>query len=235
MSTLPWVCESGHPRYWVYRADGARRKVCHICAKIAKSASPRMCIRGHTFPVEERQCRLCLIYRQNPWLKELDEKGIATCPRGHEMTHDTLNYSTHRKRCCSTCFTEARQRGVAACAAHHTGKPNANRGKKYGVKKDFVDWVVVHRMINNQVEDVMQMKRGFSTGPTSMEKWVAYCSTTPMESAHRRAYHGESPKNGNSVSHMEIQRWESMWSSWGEEGRRKKWPRKTILDVLAEL
>lgn len=236
-----WICDKGHPKYRVKRPGGQTPLVCHICAKVAKSASPRMCIRGHEFPVEERQCRLCLIYKQNPWLKELDENGKANCPRGHEMTHDTLNYDTPKRRCCSTCYLTSRQRAIQAMAKQNTGKSNANKGKTYGVKKTFADWVVVLRLIEGRLDEVYSMKRGFTVGPTPMEEWIAHNSMNPMESAHRLAYSEQKElctKRGpqtdkvkaNSLASSFIIRWEK----WGTYGRARKWEPKTMWELIGE-
>lgn len=237
-----WLCEFGHPKYRVVH-KGAKhnsKRVCHICTKIEKS-DPRICIRGHKFPSAERQCRLCLIYRQNPWLKELDEVGIATCPRGHEMEHHKLNYNTPGRRCCGVCYFEAKKKNIRAAQSSLVGKPNVNRGKKVGVAKTFVDWVVVHRLMEGRLDEVYAMRRGTTTGPTPMEEWVAYNSFNPMESAHRLAYSEQDElcakrsDTGKGKSHVLIMSFTARWEKWGTYGRGRGWKPRSLRDVLSEL
>jgi hypothetical protein len=238
-----WICEYGHPKYRVTRGapTGYRdtRRTCHICEKIAQS-DPRMCIRGHRFPSVERQCRLCLIYRQNPWLKELDETGIAQCPRGHWMEHQKLNYNTPKRRACGVCHVEQRARAIAAASEANRGKPNVNKGRTMGVKQRYVDWVVVHRLMVGRLDEVYAMRRGTTKGPTAMEEWVAYNSFNPLESGHRLAYSSQAElkrttKGDKGKSHDLLLSFIKRWEGWGVKGRKHGFPAKTLDDLLAEI
>lgn len=231
-----WICPEGHPMYRIYLGTGSFVR-CIICQKVEKSVNPRLCIRGHTFPAEDRQCRLCLWYSQRPWLKELDEKGVATCPSGHEVTHDMLCYKRRKQRRCPKCHTKARGKAVAAMAEANTGKPNANKGKHYGVKRTFADWVVVYRLIEGRLDEVYSMKRGFTTGPTPMEEWVAHNSMNPLEGAHRLAYSdqkelyvGTEKGKTNELTLSFVKRWEK----WGNYGKARKWKPMTMWELIGQ-
>lgn len=231
-----WICERGHPKYRLYVGTGSRR-VCLICQKVEKSVNPRTCRRGHTFPVEDRQCRLCLWYAQNPWLKELDENGISTCPSGHAVTHDTLCYKRRGQRRCPECHKKARGKAVTAMIEHNTGRPNANKGRRYGVKRTFADWVVVYRLIEGRLDEVYKMQRGFTVGPTPMEEWIAHNSMNPLEGAHRLAYSDQGELyfarekgKANELASAFVSRWEK----WGTYGRAHKWEPKTMWELIGE-
>lgn len=235
-----WICELGHPKYRVFAGTGSSL-TCFICKKIEKSLNPKVCLRGHKYASEDRQCRLCMWYAQHPWLKELDTTGEAVCPRGHEVTHATLNYKRRGYRRCPECHKLGRGIAVKAMAEAHRGKPNANRGKRFGVTRTFADWVVVLRLIEGRLDEVYQMRRGTTKGPTPMEEWVAYNSTRPGEGAWRLAYseqnellarrHGAREMGkANELAASFTRRWEK----WGTYGRERKWEPKTIWELIGQ-
>lgn len=235
-----WICDKGHPKYRIHMGNGSELR-CLICRKLAKTADVRTCRRGHSFPVEERQCRLCLWHAQHPWLKVLDETGESECPKGHKVTHTTLNYRRRGQRRCPECHKHARGKSVAAMAERNTGVPNANKGKHYGVKRTFADWVVVYRLIEGRLDEVYKMKRGFTTGPTPMEEWIAYNSMQPLESAHRLAYSDQDELLARSFGTREIGKSNELaksfinrWQKWGNYGRERKWKPMNIWELIGQ-
>lgn len=234
-----WICEHGHPKYRIFQGTGSFL-ACLICKKVEKSINPRTCKRSHPFPAEDRQCRLCMWYAQHPWLKELDEHGEAVCPKGHTVTHNTLNYRRRGYRRCGECHKLGRGVAVKAMADNHRGRPNVNKGKRFGVKRTFADWVVVYRLIEGRLDEVYQMKRGTTTGPTPMEEWIAYNSTSPLEGAHKLAYSDQDElihsRGGSSKgkSHELALSFARRWEKWGTYGRDRKWEPKTIWELIGQ-
>lgn len=223
--TKGWICKGGHP---YYRIDG--KKICPICAKIAELGlrKDRCAKFNHTVPAGHRHCPTCERYRKNPWQAELDQNGEATCTNGHHATHETLTYVRYPngqvKRVCSQCLTlaagAARDAAVAyAEGRHERGETRKRHRQRKRLPVDFFDWVVALRLIEGKIDEVYDMTRGTHVGPTAMEKWVAYNSTTDDYVFTR--------KFSNSIKSV---RWQ-----WAEAGEANGWPPKTLAQAMAEL
>lgn len=224
--TEGWICEGGHPYYLI---DG--NKVCWVCEQIEKrGAKEGGCKkRLHTVHAGAAHCITCEKHRKRPWQKELDENGVATCPAGHEVTHESLKYSLSAcgapQRKCSICSDEAASHANSAYLIGRArkraekGLPPLQPREKVRFPIDYFDWVVALRLIEGKVDEVYDMKRGSHVGPTAMEKWVAFHSTTDDYPFMRRF--------DNSERHV---RWQ-----WPETGRVRGWKPKTLAQAMSEL
>lgn len=225
--TEGWICPDGHPLYLI---DG--EKICAICAEIERNgARPNRCKkRGHTVPRSAKNCRVCQRYRHAPWWEVLDTMGSATCPSGHEVTHEDLLYGIRSggivERKCHSCVRESwskahdvfmkRREEVAAAEGRELRHRDAPKKR---LPIDYFDWVVSLRLIEGKIDEVYDMRRGEHVGATAMEKWVAYHSTGGDYFFTR--------KFDNSEKHVREQ--------WPDVGLRKGWPPKTLAQAMSEL
>jgi hypothetical protein len=225
--TEGWICEDGHP---LYRIDDV--KICKICPIIAEvGAKENRCrLMGHTVPVTSECCTICNQYSKIPWHKELDQNGVATCPAGHTVTHEDMLYNMRGgkspERKCYQCVSASWKRANAAYVAGREAVAAAEGreiDRRYKEARrlplDYFDWVVALRLIEGKVDEVYDMRRDNNIGPTAMEKWVAYHSTTD-DYNHTRTQPG-GPKF---VRHQ-----------WAETGQLKKWKPRTLAQAMSEL
>ena len=214
-----WTCENGHPLYLI---DG--EKICTKCPKLAGAGRLVKCKRGHVYPAP--YCRTCSSYYSAPWLGVLDETGETYCPGGHYHTHETLTYLARpgggAERKCGLCIASS-LKSASKAYSEMQSEDRKRTGRKYTIKKrlpnTFVDWVVVQRMIDGKVDEVHQMVRDDSRGPTLMERWVAVCSTPKWHPFMRSA----------DENHSSDRR-----PFWERIGHNMGWEPKTIADVLME-
>jgi hypothetical protein len=222
-----WICDDGHPKYLV-----KGEIMCPTCAKIERVGlkSPRCKRRNHTVPLGEDTCPICFRYKKIPWLAELDEHGVADCPKGHHVKHADLAYSLrsglHPERRCKQCMMANTKKSTMvnrakwdAIRASGAFVPTPRRVRKDRLKPEYCDWVVALRLIEGKVDEVYDMKRGDHIGPTAMEKWVAYHSTSE-DYTHTRTF----ASGPNTVRHQ-----------WTETGRVNKWKPKTLAQAMSEL
>lgn len=227
--TEGWICEGGHPLYLI---DG--EKFCPICILIAERGVKPQAPRGrrgcsHTVPMGVNSCYVCERHRKAPWLRALDQNGRATCPRGHEATHETLKYSRRGDavvRRCARCeevgVAQAQRaflRRKEEIAAAEGRQVRHRDDPKKRLPADFADWVVILRLIEGKVDEVYDMKRGEMVGATAMEKWVAYHSTSEDYNFTRTQ-----PSGVHTVRHH-----------WTETGQANGWKPKTLAQFMSEL
>lgn len=224
--TEGWICEGGHPYYLI---DGT--KVCWACEQIKKYGPKEGGCkkRLHTTHEGAKNCITCEKHRKRPWQKDLDEHGTAVCPEGHEVTHETLKYSISAcgapQRACPICSSKAAAHAnsqyLLSRARKREGKglPPLPPRKKVRLPVDYFDWVVALRLIEGKIDEVYDMRRGTHVGPTAMEKWVAYHSTTDDYNYTRTA-----PDREYTI------RWQ-----WPEAGAAKGWKPKTLAQAMSEL
>lgn len=225
-----WICEGGHPYYLI---DGVKH--CPICVRIAEvGVKPTRCVKmGHTIPADVRSCSLCHRFTKADWQRQLDLNGEATCPKGHALTHATLAYirrgSGVYERKCPTCIdvnwkAAGRQyRTNCEARAKREGREMRRVGRpKKRFKPTDYDWVVALRLIEGKIDEVYDMMRGTHKGATTMEKWIAYCSTTEHDSTRLIRRFGA----GND-KHLRNQ--------WAEYPEKAGWSRKTLAQAMNEL
>lgn len=224
--TEGWICEGGHPYYLI---DGV--KTCWVCEQIAELGQKESgCKKGlHTNAIGNKNCVTCEKHRKRPWQKELDEKGVALCPEGHEVTHDNLKYSLSScgapQRKCRTCSDTAASHANSAYVLSRNegraakGLPPYEPRQKKRLPPEYFDWVVALRLIEGKVDEVYDMRRGEHVGATAMEKWVAYHTTNDSYPFAR--------KSGDREQVLRYQ--------WPELGIRRKWKPKTLAQAMAEL
>lgn len=114
----PWLCKNNHA---LLRSPTGKR-ICLLCSRYVRRHKGKpfvKCLNGHGKPVGINSCHTCDDWRQTPWHKELDIHGRAVCPKGHEVTHDTLLYTTGHRRRCHQCVLEWSAAGVAGHAANN--------------------------------------------------------------------------------------------------------------------
>jgi hypothetical protein len=219
--TEGWVDDRGHPLYLI---DG--EKICSRCPGYTADTELFVCKYGHTY-IRGKGCRVCEAWRTAPWLKQLDQTGETVCSRGHEHTHETLLYSRTAnggaERKCPQCV-EGSMAKATASYVERMAKEREVTGRTYSVKTrlpyTYVDWVVVQRLIDGKVDEVHQIMRDDSRGPTLMERWVAVCSTPPWKPFIRSSSDGHTSDRRPD--------WEKIGKSYG-------WEPKTITQVMAEI
>lgn len=192
-------CPKNHP----YRVLPDKKAVCLWCAPLVYM-DKTTCSVGHgAARVKGRlRCYLCQSYRTTPWLKELDENGMAVCTKGHTVTTDTVVWRV-RHRVCPQCEVSrkksvaranALRKSDARCRSGRHRRTDANtrvhnkrrrtctdceresKARKNPPSFDFADWVVVHRLVSGQLDEVYAMQRGNLKGPTPREEWIAHCT-----------------------------------------------------------
>ena len=104
-----WICRHGHP---MWRKPVSGHWICYTCNDMnLRAYRTGFCVHGHK-RVIGKDCSTCKAYTLTPWLKELDEKGEAVCPNGHEVSHynDSVSYrktNRFRSRHCRQCQFES--------------------------------------------------------------------------------------------------------------------------------
>lgn len=219
-----WICEGGHP--YMMR-DGV--KYCPVCEAIASNGLRKIprCPQNHTVPAGIKYCPTCERYRNSRWQKALDLTGQSTCVYGHTMTHDACYYGMRLgkwpERKCSICVKE-RMMGANKIYQEQRAKTREEKGlkkrppKRKSLPPTFCDWVVALRLVEGKVDEVYDMRRDDTVGPTAMEKWVAYHST-PDNYVSTRTFN-----SGPSVVRYQ----------WREYGDLKKWKPKTLAQAMRE-
>lgn len=104
---VPWLCQHGHPLI-----QRGKSRVCLYCAgdilPAVRAGKPiSYCSNGHA-RVLGRRCLLCESWRRQPMLRDLDINGVGYCPKGHEVTPETVYRppSRPRRRECPVCWEQ---------------------------------------------------------------------------------------------------------------------------------
>lgn len=242
---LPWMCKHNHPMS--KGVDG--RYSCRRCISLLGRGKPtQICRKGH-LKAKDKACLVCAAYRKTPWLKTLDQEGSAQCDQGHHITHDTLGYSRTGQRYCAECRAEQNVKARAAykeklndastCrkGLHPKTEPFTREGcpacardrvwrAYYKLEHteetptpDYVDWVVVERLLSQGSMQLYDMKRGDLWGPTDGEKWVAYCTYVEI--------YGEPVATALSTEYAML--------LWKKRGELLGFQRRNLFDILGSV
>lgn len=168
---IPPRCEPGN--HMMGQLNGEWH--CYICENLERRGRKlARCKRGgHLYESNDR-CAQCTASQRRPELVELFNTGRAECPRGHELTVETVKWS--------------RQIHCRACAREHA-EANGQRRIGGGRPELDVDWVLVLQYVAALSQPVELTEANHGVVPafghlTYGERWLVSCQNV---TAHKDA------------------------------------------------